>query len=113
MEAADEEELDYRFSLANERTFLAWVRTSLALIVGGVAAAKALHFNHDVYRWIVAAPPAFLGIGLMAEAVVRWRTYESSMREGRRLPVGRGITALGVFLCIYAVVAIVATILDG
>jgi putative membrane protein len=33
---------DYRFSLANERTFLAWIRTALALVAGGVAAAKAL-----------------------------------------------------------------------
>lgn len=31
------EEPDARFSLANERTFLAWIRTSLALIAGGVA----------------------------------------------------------------------------
>ena len=28
------EELDYRYSLANERTYLAWVRTGLALIAG-------------------------------------------------------------------------------
>ena len=31
------EEPDYRFTLANERTFLAWIRTALALIAGGVA----------------------------------------------------------------------------
>jgi len=37
MEAADDEDLDYRFSLANERTFLAWIRTSLALVGGGGA----------------------------------------------------------------------------
>ncbi len=30
------EEPDYRFSLANERTFLAWIRTALALLAGGV-----------------------------------------------------------------------------
>ncbi|WP_369140677.1 YidH family protein [Modestobacter versicolor] len=28
---------DYRFSLANERTLLAWLRTALALVAGGVA----------------------------------------------------------------------------
>lgn len=31
---------DYRFSLANERTFLAWLRTALALLGGGVALAS-------------------------------------------------------------------------
>jgi putative membrane protein len=29
-------EPDYRFTLANERTFLAWIRTALALLAGGV-----------------------------------------------------------------------------
>ena len=34
------EEPDYRFTLANERTFLAWLRTALALIAGGVQPGK-------------------------------------------------------------------------
>jgi putative membrane protein len=109
----DEEELDYRFSLANERTYLAWIRTSLALLAGGVAAAKALHFNHEVWRWVVSAPPIALGAVLAMEAVWRWRTYEATMRAGGSLPVGRGIKVLGVTLAVYAVVALVATILDG
>ena len=32
----DEAEPDYRFTLANERTYLSWIRTALALIAGGV-----------------------------------------------------------------------------
>jgi putative membrane protein len=36
----DEQEPDFRFTLANERTFLAWIRTALALIAGGVAVAQ-------------------------------------------------------------------------
>ncbi|MGB0973230.1 MAG: YidH family protein, partial [Mycobacterium sp.] len=36
-EVIDQQEPDYRFTLANERTFLAWIRTSLALIAGGIA----------------------------------------------------------------------------
>jgi hypothetical protein len=35
-------EPDYRFTYANERTFLAWVRTSVALIGVGVAAVQFL-----------------------------------------------------------------------
>src|SRR5438552_3901781 len=45
---------DYRFSLANERTYLAWIRTALALVAAGVAAAKALDFHHELARWLVA-----------------------------------------------------------
>src|SRR5690606_39439436 len=33
---------DYRFSLANERTFLAWIRTALALVGGGLAVAACV-----------------------------------------------------------------------
>src|SRR3546814_13520956 len=36
----DEAEPDYRFTLANERTFLAWIRTALALIAGGIAVVQ-------------------------------------------------------------------------
>ena len=61
----DDSELDPRFSLANERTFLAWIRTSLALVAGGVVAAKALEFHHDAWRWIVAVPPIVAGAILL------------------------------------------------
>ena len=33
-------EPDYRFTLANERTFLAWIRTSLGLMAVGLAVAQ-------------------------------------------------------------------------
>jgi putative membrane protein len=107
------DEVDYRFSLANERTYLAWVRTAVALIVGGVAVAKALDFNHEALRWIVAIPP-IVGGGLMAVAAsARWRAYERAMRAGAPLPVGRGVRTIGIALAVYAALALVASILDG
>jgi inner membrane protein YidH len=111
--APDDGELDYRFSLANERTYLAWIRTALGMIAGGVVAAKALGFEHDVLRWIVAAPPIVAGAVMAAHAPVRWRVYEQAMREGRRLPIGRGVQLLGVALAVYALVVLAASILDG
>jgi putative membrane protein len=74
---------DYRFSLANERTYLAWVRTALALLAGGVAAAKALDFHHDWVRWLIATPPILAAALLALEARSRWRIYESAMAEPR------------------------------
>jgi inner membrane protein YidH len=109
----DRPEIDYRFSLANERTFLAWIRTALALIAGGVAAAKALDFDHEAWRWIIAAPPILAGALLAADAPARWRRYENTMRGGRPLPVGRGMAVVGVALAVYAVVALVAVALDA
>ena len=106
-------EIDYRFTLANERTFLAWIRTALALIAGGIAAAKALEFNHDVYRWIVAAPPIAGGALLALEATARRKTYQDAMRAGGALPGSRGLRVLGVALGVYALVALVAVALDG
>ena len=109
----DRPDIDYRFSLANERTFLAWIRTALALLAGGVAAAKALDFNHETWRWVIAAPPIVAGVLLAAEAPARWRRYEDAMRAGRPLPVGRGMAAVGLALALYAVVALIAAVLDG
>jgi putative membrane protein len=107
------DDLDYRFSLANERTFLAWIRTALALVAGGVAAAKALDFDSEVWRWVIAVPPIVGGGALAADAVARWRRYETAMRSGERLPVGRGLRLVGIALSVYAVLALVASIADG
>lgn len=104
---------DYRFSLANERTFLAWIRTALALVAGGVAGAKALHFDHEVWRWVIAVPPVIGGAILGFDARRRWTGYERDIEADRPLPVGRGVSALGIGLCVYAVVALLAIVLDG
>jgi putative membrane protein len=106
-------EMDYRFSLANERTFLAWIRTSLALVAGGLFAAKALDFDHEIWRWVVAAPPIVAGAALAFDARGRWRRYEEAMLDQRPLPDQRGVTLLGVGLAVYAIVALLISVLEG
>jgi putative membrane protein len=114
METGKAPEMDYRFSLANERTFLAWIRTALALVAGGVAAAKALHFDHDLLRWIVAVPPILAGAVLAFDARRRWRHYEDAMLAHRPLPdADRGIKLIGAGLAVYAIVALVVSAIDG
>lgn len=107
------ERLDYRFSLANERTFLAWVRTALALLAGGVAAAKALDFEHSLWRWAVAGPPIVLGALLAARAAVQLRRYEAAMQQGRSLPGRRGLALLAGALAAYGALVLLAVTLDG
>ena len=113
MNEEDRGPLDYRFSLANERTFLAWIRTAVVLVAGGVGAAKAIEFNHDVWRWVVAGPPLVAGALLATNAADRWRRSETAMEHGGRLPVGRGFRTGAMALCVYALVALVAMALDG
>ena len=112
MELRKTSEIDYRFSLANERTYLAWIRTALALIAGGIAAAKGLTFQHEWARWTIAAPPVVIGAALVIEAMSRWRLYERTMREGAALPVGRRLRPIAAVLCVYALIALLAVVLD-
>ena len=105
--------VDPRFSLANERTFLARIRTALALIVVGVVGAKGLAFHHEVVRWALAGPPIAGGALLAIASHRRWRAYDLQMRQGRPLTAGRGLIALAVAVAVYALVALVGTALDG
>jgi putative membrane protein len=106
-------EVDYRFTLANERTYLAWIRTAVALLAGGVAAAKALDFDHEAVRWAIAVPPMAAGALLALEARRRLRAYAAAMERGAPLPVGRRPGLMAVAVAAYATLVLLATVLDG
>ncbi len=66
-------EPDPRFTLANERTFLAWIRTALALIAAGIALeALALPIRPDLRRIaaIILALPVVIGVSTAAALLV-------------------------------------------
>jgi putative membrane protein len=81
-------EPDPRFTLANERTFLAWIRTSLALLAGGIAIEA---FTSDLFlapvRKGLAVLLLLLGMLLSSGAAVRWIRVERSMRNNTPLPM--------------------------
>jgi putative membrane protein len=81
-------EPDPRFTLANERTFLAWIRTSLALLAGGIAMEA---FTSDLFvepvRKGLAVLLLLLGMLLSAGSAVRWLRVEQSMRNKAPLPL--------------------------
>ncbi|MEU5668996.1 YidH family protein [Micromonospora sp. NPDC050795] len=90
---------DYRFSLANERTFLAWLRTGLALVGGGLAAAQflpPLPMSH--LREVIAVALLLLGAAVAIRAVDHWARTERAIRLGQELPASRfpAILALAV-----------------
>ena len=79
-------EPDARFSLANERTFLAWVRTSLALMAAGLAVEALRVPIAPSVRLIVAVLLVLAGIGAVAQAWVGWTTTERALRTRAPLP---------------------------
>ena len=94
------QEPDARFSLANERTFLAWIRTSLALIAAGVA-LEALQLPIEPRLRLVSAF-LFLALGIVApaHAWLSWIRTERALRESKPLPGPgfSGILAAGVIV---------------
>lgn len=103
---------DYRFSLANERTFLAWLRTALALVGGGFAVDQ---FLPDLrWGWRVGLALALLAAGVLCalRAVNHWVRCERAMRRGEDLPVSRFPALLGVVVALVAV-AMVFVVLVG
>jgi putative membrane protein len=79
-------EPDPRFSLANERTFLAWVRTALAMLAGGVALHAIGLPETDWVRGVLAVLLVVLGGLVTLLAMVRWARVERAMRTGTALP---------------------------
>lgn len=84
--AADGEEPDLRFTLANERTFLAWVRTSLALVAGAIAVhTPAVDLDHRVETAVSLCLLAAAGLSI-GQAWWRWRATDRALRTGQPLP---------------------------
>lgn len=102
---------DPRFTFANERTFLAWNRTALALIAAGLAAAQFLKFNLHGLRLLIAVPLIVLGAVLAFASYVHWTDSERAMRLRRPVryswmpkALAWGITVVAAFGAILAVV---------
>ena len=76
---------DYRFTLANERTFLAWVRTALALMAAGVAVVQFVP-GLAAIRHVLGFILIGLGGVVAAVAYANWERNERAMRLGERLP---------------------------
>lgn len=97
------EQPDIRFSLANERTFLAYERTA----VGLVAAALAV-FHLLAPSW----SQRLLGVLLVASAVVaagggwlRFQQADRAIREGRDLPAGTTVHVMALAILVVIVAA--------
>ena len=103
------EEPDYRFSFANERTFLAWVRTALAMLAGGVALAAIGPVMSKRWQHGLSVSLVLLGVLCVVAAWLRWAVAERAVRRGQSLPgVGFGLAVAVVVAGVG--IALVATL---
>ncbi|MFV2198257.1 DUF202 domain-containing protein [Nocardiopsis sp. LOL_012] len=92
--------VDYRFTLANERTFLAWLRTALALLAGAVAVLHLLPLDWaGVQRTTVGLVLALLAAVIAVYAPLRWYRVQRIMSRGGTLRMGLlpAVAAFAVF----------------
>ena len=81
---------DYRFTLANERTFLAWIRTALGLLAGAVALVHLVSEDRvTAAQRTIGVILTLLAVLIALTAVRRWQSVQSHMRRGADLPANR------------------------
>jgi len=105
------QEPDPRFSLANERTFLAWIRTTIALLA---AAAAVDAFELRIAGWLQTTLGVLLAVAALLAAIQSWRGWaaaERALRHDRPLPSNDMNIVLAVALVVVAVVLVVGSIL--
>ncbi|MBC7302862.1 MAG: DUF202 domain-containing protein [Nocardia sp.] len=102
-------EPDYRFTLANERTFLAWIRTALALLAGGVAVDQLFRSGVDASaRTALGLTCVVLATVITLGAFTRWRSVQAAMRRDAPLPRSFMVfaivcgVAVAAGVCVYA-----------
>lgn len=104
-------EPDARFSLANERTFLAWIRTSLALIAGGVALeVLGLDLNPDL-RLAASLVLAIAGVLLPGLSWAEWARTERALRRDDPLPGSLLGMVLGVIVTVAGALVVLSILI--
>jgi putative membrane protein len=99
-------EPDYRFSLANERTFLAWIRTALALVAAGVALdVFPVSASERLQTWL-AVLLVLLGMACAIASWFRWARAERAIRAHQPLPSSGLSVWLAVGLVVVAAVLV-------
>jgi putative membrane protein len=108
----DQREPDYRMSLAAERTYLAYVRTSLAMLAAGVAVVGALpDAGHEELRRAMGIILILVGTLVAVTARMRWRAVDNAMRRGRPLPPSRTSLPIEAGIIVAAALALLLVLL--
>lgn len=103
-------EPDARFSLANERTFLAWIRTALALLAGGVALESLGLGIHPGFRLAASILLVLAGIATPVQAWIGWGRSERALRRQTPLPSAVLALPIGILVVIVGVLVFLGVV---
>jgi putative membrane protein len=107
------EDPDVRFSYANERTFLAWNRTALAMVTAGLAVTQLLPpFDVPGGRRMIGLPLIAMGTLVAVASLLQWRRNERAMRLGEPLPTSVLPLLVSVVVGVSAVIALILAIIS-
>ena len=102
---------DYRFTLANERTMLAWIRTALALLAGGIAISSFVE-GFSLLRHMMGMALILLAGSLAGLAYRQWDRNERAMWQNERLPRSPVPVVVGTVLSLVIVGAAVFVLVN-
>ena len=108
-------EPDARFTFANERTFLAWIRTALALVAAGLAIVQLLPPFHGI-RWgrhAIGIPLILLGAVVAVVSYLEWDANQRALRRGDPPRHSRLPMFLAVIVGLVALAAAVLALISG
>ncbi|MDQ4214349.1 YidH family protein [Microbacterium sp. ASV81] len=103
-------EPDARFTLANERTYLAWIRTSLALLAGGVALESLGLGIHPGFRLAASLVLIATGILTPVQAWFGWERAERALRRARPLPSAALSLPIGIAVLVVGLLVLLGVL---
>lgn len=102
-------EPDYRFTLANERTFLAWQRTALGLLAAAVGVVQFLpELAIPGLRHILGGAIAVVAVLTSVAGLHRWSQVDQAIR--RNLPLPRPATPIYLAVALIVVGLLTVTL---
>lgn len=110
-EQTEQSEPDYRFTLASERTFLAYERTAIALIAAGLAV-----FHLFELSWANKLLTGLLLAGGLVAAVggyYRFHEVDKAIRAGDPLPANPSAHVLAVAVVVCVVASVLSVLFTG
>lgn len=103
---------DYRFSLANERTYLAWIRTALALLAGAIGIDQLTPELANTSVRVFISSFLCLCSGLLALfAYIRWAKNERAMRHNLELPYTSFLKIISIVMISLTIIIVWAILL--